>query len=53
MSGKGVAFKLTTELGDAMITGSRKALSGALLNLLENALQACEGRDNREKLRSA
>ena len=23
--------------------GSRKALSGALLNLLENALQACEG----------
>ena len=45
---KGVAFKLTAELGDAMITGSRKALSGALLNLLENALQACEGHDDRE-----
>lgn len=24
------------------MTGSRKALSGALINLLENALQACE-----------
>jgi two-component system sensor histidine kinase FlrB len=30
-----------------MITGSRKALGGALLNLLENALQACEARSER------
>jgi len=44
---KGVAFSVTAELGDSMITGSRKALSGALLNLLENALQACEGRNDR------
>ena len=44
---KGVSFKVTTELGDAMITGSRKALSGALLNLLENALQACDGHNDR------
>ncbi len=40
---KGVAFRLLAAVGDARITGSRKALSGALLNLLENALQACEG----------
>ena len=41
---KGVRFRVTAEAGDSMITGSRKALGGALLNLLENALQACEGR---------
>jgi two-component system sensor histidine kinase FlrB len=41
---KGVAFSVTVTVGEAIITGSRKALSGALLNLLENALQACEGR---------
>ncbi len=41
---KGVRFGVSTEVGDAVITGSRKALGGALLNLLENALQACEGR---------
>ena len=41
---KGVRFRVTDEAGDSMITGSRKALGGALLNLLENALQACEGR---------
>lgn len=41
---KGVAFSVTVTVGDAIITGSRKALSGALLNLLENALQACESR---------
>lgn len=40
---KGVGFSVVAELGDSIITGSRKALSGALLNLLENALQACEG----------
>ena len=30
------------ETGDRQIVGDRKALGGALLNLLENALQACE-----------
>ena len=44
---KGVGLSVTTELGDSVVTGSRKALSGALLNLLENALQACEGRRDR------
>lgn len=44
---KGVGFKVSAELADSIITGSRKALSGALLNLLENALQACEGRKDR------
>jgi two-component system sensor histidine kinase FlrB len=39
---KGVAFTVTADVGDTRITGSRKALGGALLNLLENALQACE-----------
>ncbi|MDR1936330.1 MAG: PAS domain-containing sensor histidine kinase [Candidatus Accumulibacter sp.] len=40
---KGVALRVAAQPGDARITGSRKALGGALLNLLENALQACEG----------
>jgi two-component system sensor histidine kinase FlrB len=40
---KGVMLRVTTGVGDLIITGSRKALGGALLNLLENALQACEG----------
>lgn len=40
---KGVDFAVTEEVGDSIITGSRKALGGALVNLLENALQACEG----------
>lgn len=44
---KGVGFSVGAEIGDAVITGSRKALSGALLNLLENALQACEGQHGR------
>ena len=42
---KGVALKVVTAVGEAAITGSRKALGGALLNLLENALQACERAD--------
>lgn len=40
---KGVMLRVTVGVGDLIITGSRKALGGALLNLLENALQACEG----------
>ncbi len=42
---KGVSFSVASEVGDSIITGSRKALGGALLNLLENALQACEVRN--------
>jgi len=41
---KGVGFSSSSTVSDFIITGSRKALGGALLNLLENALQACEGR---------
>ena len=41
---KGVDFSVCADVGDVMIVGSRKALGGALLNLLENALQASEGR---------
>ena len=40
---KGVGFNVTSEVGDAVVIGSRKALGGALVNLLENAMQACEG----------
>ncbi|MDR0577618.1 MAG: PAS domain-containing protein [Candidatus Accumulibacter sp.] len=39
---KGIALRVAARVGEARITGSRKALGGALLNLLENALQACE-----------
>ncbi|MDR3220676.1 MAG: PAS domain-containing protein [Candidatus Accumulibacter sp.] len=42
---KGVTLRVAAGVGDGAITGSRKALGGALLNLLENALQACEGID--------
>lgn len=36
----GIEFVLVDHCGDARIVGSRKALFGALVNLLENALQA-------------
>lgn len=39
---QGVEFVHASNATGAMITGSRKALAGALLSLLENALQACE-----------
>ncbi len=41
---KGVRFSARCKVGESLLMGSRKALSGALLNLLENALQACERR---------
>ena len=41
---KGVSFNAISEVDGFIIKGSRKALGGALLNLLENALQACEAR---------
>ena len=45
---KGVSFRIELgvdvgDVGEAIIMGNRKALGGALVNLLENALQACEG----------
>ena len=48
---KSVGFHVSAEVGDSIITGSRKALGGALLNLLENALQACEGRNENAEVR--
>ncbi|WP_263768689.1 sensor histidine kinase [Propionivibrio soli] len=39
---KGVRFNVEAQVGDSIIMGSRKALGGALVSLLENALQACE-----------
>jgi two-component system sensor histidine kinase FlrB len=43
---KGVCFyvesNLDLSLGESIIMGDRKALGGALVNLLENALQACD-----------
>jgi len=49
---KGVGFSVEAQVADSIITGSRKALSGAMLNLLENALQACEGhRDRKPEVR--
>lgn len=37
----GIAFAMSDESAGAVVAGSRKALAGALLNLLENAMQAC------------
>lgn len=39
---RGVRFRRDGEAGGAIIVGGRKQLAGALLNLLENALQVCE-----------
>lgn len=39
---KGIRFNVEAQVGDSIIMGSRKALGGALVSLLENALQACE-----------
>ncbi len=36
-----VAFRVNCAADGVVVTGSRKALAGALVNLLENALQAC------------
>ncbi|MGE5384949.1 MAG: sensor histidine kinase [Betaproteobacteria bacterium] len=40
MRENGVVFELEDNSGDSTLVGGRKALSGALVNLLENALQA-------------
>ncbi len=38
---KGIAFRIVGTAAETVVTGSRKAMVGALVNLLENALQAC------------
>lgn len=40
MKSRDLIFEMKDEGGGAVLKGSRKALSGALLNLLENAMQA-------------
>jgi two-component system sensor histidine kinase FlrB len=47
---RGVSLRVTADTGDFVVMGSRKALGGALLNLLENALQACEGADGAKEI---
>jgi two-component system sensor histidine kinase FlrB len=37
-----LSFSIKDDSRDAAVLGSRKALTGALLNLLENAMQACQ-----------
>jgi two-component system sensor histidine kinase FlrB len=41
MSTAGLSFMVSDQSGGACVSGNRKALTGALLNLLENAIQAC------------
>jgi two-component system, sensor histidine kinase FlrB len=41
MAQHGLIFELEDATGSACVMGSREALSGALLNLLANAMQAC------------
>lgn len=38
---RGLNFSIEDDSRGAAVLGSRKALTGALLNLLENAMQAC------------
>jgi two-component system sensor histidine kinase FlrB len=39
---RNIHFHLDMPLAEMMLTGDRQAISGALINLLENALQACD-----------
>jgi two-component system sensor histidine kinase FlrB len=41
MHTRGVGFEVRAECSGVTLLGNRKALQGALVNLLENALQAC------------
>jgi len=41
MMERGLNFRIEDDCQGAAVLGSRKALTGALLNLLENAMQAC------------
>ncbi len=42
-AGKGVQLHMTPPAADTALRGDRQAIAGALINLLENALQACDG----------
>lgn len=42
MAQHGLNFELVDTAGSCCVMGSREALSGALLNLMSNAMQACE-----------
>ena len=44
-TGKGVDFRITSPTPGMMLRGDRQAISGALINLCENALQACKSGD--------
>ena len=46
MAQKNIAFTLSDDSMGATVAGNRKALTGALLNLLENAMQACAQEDH-------
>lgn len=46
---KGVELRVSPVATQSIIMGSRKALGGALLNLLENALQACESAEANDR----
>lgn len=41
MAQHGIQFEVRDQCGDAKITGSHEAVTGALTNLLANAMQAC------------
>jgi len=41
---RGIHFTVTNDCGEETLSGNRKALAGALTNLLENALHAVAGR---------
>lgn len=42
MAQRGLSFELDDHSGDAAVLGNRKDLTGVLINLLENAMQACD-----------
>jgi two-component system sensor histidine kinase FlrB len=48
---RGLSFSIQDDSRGAAVLGSRKALTGALLNLLENAMQACP-KDGKIRLKS-
>jgi two-component system sensor histidine kinase FlrB len=47
MQARGVAFAVRDRAPQAAVLGNRKALAGALANLLQNALQSCAAPDAR------
>lgn len=49
MKGGGVDFQVQAEVEDFIVMGARKAIAGALTNLLENALQVMENQTERPR----